>query len=129
MWIIPMFGLVAGALIGSIIAVQIPIVFAKYLSVAVLAALDSVLGGVRCVFEDSFNGLILITGFLSNALLAALLAYLGDRLGVDLYMAAVFVFGVRIFQNLATIRHYLLAKLMRSSHSQNKTKSYSKDDL
>ena len=47
MWLIPLFGLLAGALIGSIVSFQIPIVFAKYLSVAVLAALDSVLGGVR----------------------------------------------------------------------------------
>ena len=122
MWLIPLFGLLAGALIGSIVSVQIPIIFAKYLSVAVLAALDSVLGGVRCVFEDTFNGLILMTGFISNALLAALLAYLGDRLCVDLYMAAVFVFGVRIFQNLATIRHYLLAKLMKTNHTKAQPK-------
>lgn len=113
MWIIPLLGLLAGTLIGSIISFQIPLVFAKYLSVAVLASLDSVLGGVRCIFEDTFNGVILLTGFITNALLAALLAYLGDRLGVDLYMAAVFVFGVRIFQNLAAIRHYLLAKIMK----------------
>ena len=122
MWLIPLFGLLAGALIGSIVSVQIPIIFAKYLSVAVLAALDSVLGGVRCVFEDTFNGLILMTGFISNALLAALLAYLGDRLGVDLYMAAVFFFGVRIFQNLATIRHYLLAKFMKTNHTKAQPK-------
>lgn len=118
MWLIPILGLLAGTLIGYIVSFQIPIVFAKYLSIAVLAALDSVLGGVRCVFEDTFNGLILLTGFISNALLAALLAYLGDRLGVDLYMAAVFVFGVRIFQNLATIRHYLLAKFMKNSQTK-----------
>jgi len=60
--------------------------------------------------EDGFDNTIFITGFVTNALLAAGLAYLGDRLGVELYLAAVIVFGVRLFQNLAIIRRYLLKK-------------------
>ena len=62
--------------------------------------------------EETFNGLILLTGFLTNAVFAAFLAYLGDKLGVDLYMAAVFVFGIRIFQNVATIRHHFLTRIL-----------------
>lgn len=112
-WLIPFFGLLGGILLGSIISIQIPLVMAKYLSIAVLAALDSALGGIRCIYEDSFNGLILLSGFISNALLAAFLAFLGDQLNVDLYMAAVFVFGVRIFQNLSSIRHYLLSRFLK----------------
>ena len=112
-WLIPVLGLLAGSLIGSIVSIQIPLVLAKYLSIAVLAALDSALGGVRCIYENNFNGLILLTGFISNALLAAFLAFLGDQLSVDLYMAAVFVFGVRIFQNLSTIRHYVLSRFLK----------------
>ena len=114
-WLIPVLGLLAGILIGSIVSIQIPLVLAKYLSIAVLAALDSALGGVRCIYENNFNGLILLTGFISNALLAAFLAFLGDQLSVDLYMAAVFVFGVRIFQNLSTIRHYVLSRFLKKS--------------
>ena len=79
-WLIPVFGLVIGVLIGSIITIEIPLTMAKYLSVAVLAAL---------------------------------LAFLGDQLSVDLYMAAVFVFGIRIFNNLATIRHHILNRFMQ----------------
>ncbi|MBR4944579.1 MAG: small basic family protein [Peptococcaceae bacterium] len=112
-WLIPVFGLVFGVLIGSIITIEIPLTLAKYLSVAVLAALDSALGGIRCIYEDTFNGMILLTGFISNAILAALLAFLGDQLSVDLYMAAVFVFGIRIFQNLATIRHHILNRFLQ----------------
>lgn len=112
-WLIPVLGLLGGIMLGSIISIQIPLVMAKYLSIAVLAALDSVLGGIRCIYEDNFNGLILLTGFISNALLAAFLAFLGDQLSVDLYMAAVFVFGVRIFQNLSSIRHYVLSKFLK----------------
>jgi small basic protein len=112
MWL-PILGLLLGIGIGSTLAIPIPGVFAKYLSVAVLAALDSVFGGLKSILEDKFDGAVLLTGFFTNALLAALLAFLGDRLGVDLYMAAVFVFGVRIFQNLATIRREMLANWMQ----------------
>ena len=112
-WLIPVLCLLAGILLGSILSFQIPLTMAKYLSIAVLAALDAVLGGVRCIYENNFNGLILLSGFISNALLAAFLAFLGDQLNVDLYMAAVFVFGVRIFQNLSAIRHYVLSNFLK----------------
>ena len=111
-WLIPLLGLLAGIMFGSMITWSIPLAMAKYLSIAVLAALDSVLGGIRCILEETFNGLILLTGFLTNAVFAAFLAYLGDKLGVDLYMAAVFVFGIRIFQNVATIRHHFLTRIL-----------------
>ncbi|MGI6406581.1 MAG: small basic family protein [Syntrophaceticus sp.] len=109
MWV-PILGLLVGLLIGSIIAIPIPASLAKYLSIAVLAALDSAFGGVKAIFDEKFDATILLTGFFTNTLLAALLAYLGDQLGVDIYMAAVFAFGVRLFQNLAIIRRELVAR-------------------
>ena len=110
MWLLIIFCLLLGLLIGFQMPVVLPLVFAKYMSIAVLAALDSVFGGIRAYMEDGFDNTIFITGFVTNALLAAGLAYLGDRLGVELYLAAVIVFGVRLFQNLAIIRRYLLKK-------------------
>jgi small basic protein len=109
MWL-PIIALVSGIVIGLSVPYQLPIAAAKYLSIAILAALDSVFGGVRSVMEDSFDTGVFVTGFFGNALLAALLAYIGDRLGVNIYMAAIFAFGVRLFQNLAIIRRYLLEK-------------------
>lgn len=105
-----LFGLIIGIFIGLKSPLLIPVAFSKYLSVAVLAALDSVFGGIRSAMEDQFDNAVFITGFFSNALLAALLAYVGDRLGVELFMAAIVAFGVRIFQNLAIIRRNLLKK-------------------
>jgi len=110
LWILVILGVLAGVFIGLNSPLVIPAFLAKYMSVAILAALDSVLGGLRSSMEDKFDSLVLITGFFSNALLAALLAYLGDRLGLELYMAAIVAFGVRIFHNLAVIRRYLLKK-------------------
>ena len=110
MWLLPIFGLLLGAIIGSAITFQVSAIYVKYMSIAVLASLDSVFGGIRAIIEEHFDGAILLTGFFTNTLLAALLAYLGDKLGVDLYLAAVFAFGVRLFHNLATIRHALLQR-------------------
>ncbi len=118
-WIIPIAALVVGVMLGSILSVEIPLWMAKYLSIAVLAALDSVLGGIRGIYEDSFNGVVLLSGFLSNALLAALLAFLGDQLSVDLYMAAVFVFGIRIFNNLSVIRRYIVDRFLKQHNTHS----------
>ncbi|MGE5379528.1 MAG: small basic family protein [Methylocystaceae bacterium] len=110
MWVLAVFCLVFGVFIGFQLPIAIPVVFTKYVSVAILAAMDSVFGGIRSYMDDVFDNNVFLTGFFTNALLAAGLAYLGDRLAVDLYMAAVVAFGVRIFENLAIIRRYLLKK-------------------
>lgn len=109
MWL-PLAGLVVGVLVGLVFPISLPTAYAKYMSVAVLAALDSVFGGIRAGMEDHFDNKVFITGFFSNTLLAAGLAYLGERLGVELYTAAVFAFGVRLFQNLAIIRRQMIKK-------------------
>lgn len=109
MWI-PLIGLLAGVIAGLLLPVKIPVIYSKYMSVAVLAALDSVFGGLRASMEDNFDNAIFLSGFFSNTLLAAFLAYIGDQLGVELYLAAVLVFGVRLFQNLAIIRRHLLKR-------------------
>ncbi|MDI6812947.1 MAG: small basic family protein [Desulfitobacteriaceae bacterium] len=109
MWL-PILGLILGLAIGYVSPFSVPINYAKYLSVAILAALDSVLGGIRAAQEDHFDSTVFLTGFFSNILLAGILAYVGDRIGVDLYLAAVVAFGVRLFQNLAIIRRHWLRK-------------------
>ena len=110
MWLLVIFRLLLGLFIGFQIPVFLPVVYSKYMSIAILAALDSVFGGIRAYMEDVFDNVVFVSGFFVNILLAAGLAYLGDRLGVELYLAAVVAFGVRIFQNLAIIRRYLLKK-------------------
>ncbi len=110
MWVLIVFCLLFGIFIGLQMPVFIPFMYAKYMSIAILAALDSVFGGIRAYMEDVFDNVVFVSGFFINILLAAGLAYLGDRLGVELYLAAVVAFGVRIFQNLAIIRRYLLKK-------------------
>lgn len=107
MWL-PLAGLVVGVLVGQALTVPIPTQYAGYLGVAVLAALDSVLGGLRTMLNNKFDSTVMVSGFFVNSLLAAGLTYIGDRMGIDLHYVAIFVFGVRLFDNLAVIRRTLL---------------------
>lgn len=107
MWII-LVGFVVGIVIGVLSPFTLPIVYARYLSIAVLAALDTAFGGLRASLEGTYDNGVFITGFFTNAILAAGLVYLGDRLGVDnLYLAGVAAMGIRMFQNLGIIRRSL----------------------
>lgn len=106
--IIPVIGLLLGIAAGLLLPITIPIQYSSYMSVAILAALDSVFGGIRSSIEKTFNIEIFISGFFGNAVLAAILTYIGDQLGVPIYYAAIFAFGVRLFQNFAIIRRYML---------------------
>ena len=112
-------GLLVGVLIGLVWQINIPIKFAPYISVAIFACIDSVFGGLRAKMEKVFKPDIFISGFFGNSLLAAGLAYLGDKLGIPIYIAAVIVFGGRIFNNFAIIRRLLIEKL-RSRHREKK---------
>ena len=113
MWTVVAFalgGLILGVMVGLNVPMVLPQAYSQYLGLAVLAAIDSVFGGIRAAMEDHYDNNIFVTGFFSNALLAAGLAYLGTKLGVPLSTAAVVAFGVRLFQNLAIIRRHLLKK-------------------
>jgi len=97
-------GLAAGLLIGMNFNITYPSEYSFYVTMALLAALDSVVGAARAHMEKKYNGLIFATGFICNAVLAALLTFVGDKLGIPLYYAAILVFGGRLFNNLAVMR-------------------------
>ena len=108
---IAFIGLLIGVLLGLALHVNIPETLSSYISVAILACLDSVFGAVRASLSKNFKSDIFISGFFGNAILAAALAYLGDKLGIPMYIAAVIVFGGRIFDNFAVIRRLLIERL------------------
>jgi small basic protein len=115
---LPVLGLVIGVSIGFVTNVAIPVAYSSYLSIAILAALDTVFGGVRASMEKSFDGAVFLSGFFFNTLVAALLAYIGVQLGVDLYLAAVVAFGVRLFQNIAVIRRIAFKRVNSKRHKE-----------
>src|SRR5574342_972232 len=109
MWL-PFIGLIIGIILGLLTEIRIPEEYSNYLSIAVLAAFDTLFGGIRAHLQNIYDEKVFVSGFFFNIVLAASLAFLGVHLGVDLYLAAIFAFGVRLFQNIAVIRRILLTK-------------------
>ncbi len=110
--VLPVLALLMGLALGfgmfSYFDLHIPAVYAPYLSVAALAGLDTVFGGLRAGFEGRFQTDIFASGFVLNALLAAGLAWFGKSFGVDLGLVAVIVLGMRIFNNLSLMRRFFI---------------------
>ncbi|CAN5800240.1 MAG: small basic family protein [Actinomycetota bacterium] len=107
---IPVLGLVAGVLVGLLLQPTVPVWLEPYLPIAVIAALDAVFGGVRAALDGIFNDRVFVISFLSNVVVAALIVFLGNQLGVggQLSTGVVVVLGLRIFSNVAAIRRHLL---------------------
>ena len=100
-------GCILGVLIGFIMP-TIPYTVSQYLAIGIVAALDSVFGGIASSIKKNFDMKVFISGFFVNAILAMLLTYLGEKLNVDIYLAAIIVFVGRMFNNLGIIRRYYL---------------------
>ncbi len=106
---IPALALVLGVVLGLVVQPSVPVALQPYLPIAVVAALDAVFGGVRALLDGIFDDRVFVVSFVSNALVAALMVFLGDQLGVggQLSTAVIVVLGIRIFGNLAAIRRHL----------------------
>ncbi len=106
---IPILGLAAGVLLGLFFDPTVPLWLQPYLPIAVVAALDAVFGGLRAVLDGIFDDRVFVVSFLSNVVVAALIVYLGDQLGVgsQLSTGVVVVLGIRIFSNAAAIRRHV----------------------
>jgi small basic protein len=101
--------LVVGVVLGLILEPTVPIWLQPYLPIAVVAALDAVFGGIRARLDGIFDSKVFVVSFVSNVLVAALIVFLGDKLGVgaQLSTGVVVVLGIRIFGNAAAIRRHL----------------------
>jgi small basic protein len=106
--LLPLAGLLIGVLAGLVLNVSVGFEVARYSAVAIVAALDSVFGAVRAELEGVYDNRIFISGLITNTTVAVLLTFIGDRLGLDLYLVALITFGSRIFQNVARIRRHFL---------------------
>lgn len=106
MWV-PVLFLFIGIGLGLLTDISIPDIYSSYLSIAILAAMDTLFGGIRAHLENIFSQRIFISGFFFNISLAVILTFIGEQLGVDLYLAAVFAFGLRLFRNISIIRRYI----------------------
>ncbi|HOB21763.1 MAG: small basic family protein [Firmicutes bacterium] len=112
MWL-PVLGLLIGILIGVGWQISLPIAYSSYMAVGILAAIDSVFGGVRAALDNNYDNVVFLSGFFTNILLAIGLTYLGVKLGVDLVLGATVAFSIRIFNNLGMIRRHMILGIAR----------------
>ncbi len=114
--------IIIGCLLGVIIGVNAPLIpyaYSSYLAISIIAALDSVFGGISSTLKGNFDFKIFVSGFFCNAILSILLTYLGQKLNVDIYLATIVVFVGRMFTNLTIIRRHYLEK-WNTKKEQNK---------
>ena len=105
--------MIIACILGVVVGLNAPMIsytYSSYLAIAIIAALDSVFGGVASVINKKFDMKIFISGFFGNAILAILLTMLGEKLNIDIYLAAIVVFVGRMFNNLGIIRRYYVEK-------------------
>lgn len=102
--ILILFGLIFGLLIGTFLQFNIPPEYARYTAVAIIGILDSIFGAIRAQNEEKYDLTIFLTGLSFNMLMAMLITYFGDKLNLDLYLAILVAFTIRIFLNLGIIR-------------------------
>jgi len=123
-------GVIIGIVVGVVSKFSIPPEFARYTAVAVLAMVDSILGAWRAELvtrhqyktdysfkgpgskqkRDQYDPVIFISGLVFNTAVAMGVTYLGDRLGLGIYLAVVVVFTWRIFMNLGVVRRVYLGR-------------------
>jgi small basic protein len=102
-------GLLLGVLAGLFLQPTVPSWLDPYLPIAVVAALDAVFGALRAFLDGIFDDKVFVVSFVSNVLIAGLIVYLGDKLGVggQLSTGVIVVLGIRIFSNVAAIRRHI----------------------
>lgn len=107
--VIPVLGLLLGISAGLILEPTVPVYLQPYLPIAVVAALDALFGGLRALLDGLFDDKVFLVSFLSNVVVAGVIVFLGDQLGVgtQLSTGVVVVLGIRIFSNAASIRRHL----------------------
>lgn len=116
--------ILVGCIIGALIGMNAPVIpytYSIFLAIAVVAALDSVFGGITSVLKKNFDLTIFISGFFCNSILSIALTYLGQKLNLDIYLAALVVFVGRMFTNLTIIRRHYIEKWEERMKEKAKT--------
>lgn len=100
---------IVGVVLGLVLQPTVPVDLQPYLPIAVVAALDALFGGVRAWLERIFDEKVFVVSLIANVLVAGLIVFVGDKLGVggELSTGVVVVLGIRIFSNVAAIRRHL----------------------
>lgn len=118
-----LIGIALGILIGIYTPLHIPIEYARYTAVGIMGIMDSVLGAVRGDLQGRYNATVFISGLVTNMFLAIIITFLGDRLGIDLYLAIIVAFTIRMLNNTGIIRYFFLTRFMGKKEVESRLKA------
>lgn len=103
-------GLVIGILAGFKLNIGYNPAFGVYISLVVLAIINTIFNVLSDNFKKEISilksGLLLI----SDLIFALLLGYIGEQLGLPIYLAAIFAFGNNIYGNIRNFMNFLINK-------------------
>lgn len=103
-------GVVLGVIAGLKLNVEYNPEYIVYISLAILAMINTIFN-ILC---ENFNGetkiLKSVLYLFSDLLFALFLGYIGERLGLPIYLAAVFAFGNNIYKNMKIMLDFVIAK-------------------
>ena len=117
-----LIGLAVGVIAALALPITIPAAYSQYVAIALLGALDSAFGGIDAMLRGRFQLKIFLSGFFGNAILAGIMTFIGEKLGLNLFLAVAVVFVTRIFQNFADMRRYLLTFRQKKDKIDNRNK-------
>jgi len=114
-------GLSLGLIIGAFLKFDIPPEYARYTAVAIVGVLDSLFGAIRATIERKYNTTVFLSGLLFNMIVAVLITFIGDKLNLDIYLAILVAFTIRIFSNIGIIKTSAVDKIWNKSNKISNT--------
>lgn len=103
-------GLTIGVLAGLNLNIGYSPEYAVYISLIILAMINTIINMICAKFKKEISilesGLLLISDFA----FALLLGYIGEQLGLPIYLAAVFAFGNNIYKKINIIMDVIVQK-------------------
>ncbi len=107
-------GIILGIALALKLPINIPSAYTDLLAVGIVAGIDVVVSGVYSELRKSFIFKKFAARLFSGMILAILLSFIGEQLGVQLSFAVMIVFVLRIFENFSKIGQLILQNFEKS---------------
>ncbi len=109
-----MIYVVTGVILGLLVGLNLNLVYspeyAVYISIAVLAILNTIFNLLNLNTKGELTVVKSLTYLSTDLIFGLLLAYVGEQLGLPIYLAAVFAFGNSIYQNMRALVNFMVEK-------------------
>lgn len=113
-----MIYVVAGVILGILAGLNLNLIYspdyAVYISLSVLAILNTIFHVLSENLKGELTPIKSVVFLVSDLSFGLLLGYVGEQLGLPIYLAAVFAFGNNIYSNIKSIINLMLEKYKKN---------------